>query len=65
MGGWKTWAGAAALALSGVSKVLGAVSDFPNVEGAELRDGLEMIGAAAVVVGLGHKIEKSGIVNVK
>jgi hypothetical protein len=44
---------------------MGAVSDFPNVDGAELRDGLEMIGAAAVVVGLGHKIEKSGIVNVK
>ena len=64
MAGWKTWTGAAILACTGLAKVIGAVQNFPDVNGVELKDGLEIIGAAVVTVGIGHKIDKSGIVNV-
>ena len=64
MRGWKTWTGAAVLVLTGVAKVVGAVQNFPDVNGADLKDGLEIVGAAIAIVGIGHKIDKSGIVNV-
>lgn len=49
MKGWKTWAGAALVA---VSAVLGYVGE------SDLAQALLTVGAALGLVGVGHKIEK-------
>lgn len=49
MGGWKTWFGAAVMAVSAALRYLGY---------AEIADALEKFALAIIAVGIGHKIEK-------
>lgn len=56
--GWKTLTGAAVLLLTGAAKALSSISDFPNIDTAELQAGLALCGGALAAVGIGHKIEK-------
>lgn len=58
MTGWKTWTGAAALFLGGVAKIAQALANFPDIDGATFKEGVELIGLGLVAVGIGHKLEK-------
>lgn len=50
MTGWKTWAGAAVMAISAVMRQLGYI---------ELAEAFEQFAFALIAIGIGHKIEKA------
>jgi len=50
MKGWKTWTGAAIMAISGILSYMGY---------GDLAKAILTVGAALGIVGLGHKIEKT------
>lgn len=51
MKGWKTWAGALLVGASGVMKYMGHDA---------LAEAILMVGAAVGLIGIGHKLEKTG-----
>lgn len=53
MKGWKTWTGAILL---GISQILGTI--WPDLAG-PLTQIVDGIGGVLVIIGIGHKIEKS------
>ena len=63
MGGWKTWAGAAALGIPAIIQLVIMVIDallYGEPVNMDLfNSNLMQIGAAIGLVGVGHKIEKS------
>ena len=60
MQGWKTWAGAAALFISGVGQILSSIDwETWTVDGDGINAGIIQIGMALGLVGIGHKIEKN------
>ena len=57
MKGWKTWFGAIALAFTAI----GIIGDcMASGDWTKLEQALTLFGQAAVAVGIGHKVEKSG-----
>ena len=59
MSGWKTWTGAAALIMSGLAKLVIALTDFPTIDGVAFAEGFALVGAGLAGVGIGHKVEKN------
>ena len=58
MKGWKTWAAAAGGFATGLSMIAAAIlSDF---DPAGIKEGLLICSGALGLIGVGHKIEKSG-----
>jgi hypothetical protein len=64
--GWKTLLGGIGAILTGAATVFDAVTLEPlAVDPEKLKAGISLISGGFIAIGLGHKIDKSGIVNVK
>ena len=57
MKGWKTWAGGIGLILTGLGMIAtGVVNDLDL---AKIQEGIALVGAGLVAIGLGHKIDRT------
>ncbi len=55
MGGWKTWAAAIGMWLTGLGLL---ISGYVNSDAARITEGITTILAGLALVGIGHKLEK-------
>lgn len=59
MTGWKTWTAAIGSIASGIGLIIAGLISDP-IDGTKIGEGWTLILAGLALVGIGHKIEKSG-----
>jgi len=59
MSGWKTWVGGLGMIATGIGTVIGGILAEP-LDWAAVEKGIALIAGGIAVLGIGHKIEKSG-----
>jgi hypothetical protein len=45
--------------MSGLAKLVIALTDFPTIDGVAFAEGFALVGAGLAGVGIGHKVEKN------
>jgi len=64
--GWKTLSAGATLILTGLVEIISGLSGLPEtIDWEAIKEGATLFGSGLAAIGIGHKVDKSGIVNVK